>query len=72
MFLIKIEKEKCKACKLCIEACHQNLFIPSIKFNKKGYHYIEADNSKSCIGCKRCVFVCPDIAIEIYKEEKEG
>ncbi|HNS32977.1 MAG TPA: 4Fe-4S binding protein [bacterium] len=69
MFSVKVDKERCKSCKLCIEICPNNLFKVSEDFNKMGYHYIETDKNKSCSGCKRCVLICPDAAIEICKEE---
>lgn len=67
-FIVKINKERCKSCKLCIEVCPSNLFTTSKKFNKMGYHYVEVIDGKECVGCKRCVIICPDLAIEIYKE----
>lgn len=70
MFKIKIDKERCKSCKLCIDVCPMNIFSVSKNFNKMGYHYVEAGSGQeACNGCKRCVLVCPDVAIEIYKED---
>ena len=69
MFSIKIDKEKCKSCKLCVDICPGHVFRASKEFNRMGYHYIETDGSASCTGCKRCVTLCPDAAIEIYLEE---
>lgn len=69
-YIVKVNKERCKGCKLCIEVCPSGIFKLSNKFNKMGYHFIETINGKSCIGCKRCVIICPDVSIEIYKEEK--
>ncbi|MCM8772530.1 MAG: 4Fe-4S binding protein [Candidatus Omnitrophica bacterium] len=68
-YIIKIDKERCKSCKLCLEVCPNGIFKVSDKFNKIGYHYVEVVNGKNCTGCKRCVIICPDVAIEIYKEK---
>ena len=71
MFVIKVDKEKFKACCLCINVCPKNIFLPSTEFNKMGYHYIQIDKKNICNGCKRCVLICPDVAIEIYKDKED-
>jgi len=71
MIIVKVNKEKCKSCKLCIDVCPGKMFKVSENFNKMGYHYIEIDGGAEgkCSGCRRCVILCPDVAIEIYKKE---
>jgi len=71
MFIIKVDKERCKSCGLCIEVCPNKVFRLSKNFNKAGYHYVEAEGEgkNNCSGCQKCVIMCPDVAIEIYKKE---
>jgi 2-oxoglutarate ferredoxin oxidoreductase subunit delta len=69
-FIVKVNKERCKSCKLCINVCPVGIFKTSKNFNKIGYHYVEIVDEGNCIGCKRCVLICPDVAIEIYKNGK--
>lgn len=71
MFIIKVDREKCKSCGLCIEVCPKNTFKFSKSFNKMGYHYVEPEGEGKdfCSGCQRCVVMCPDVAISIYKKE---
>ncbi len=66
MFVVKINKNRCKGCNLCISVCKFEALKLSKKLNKLGYYYIEPVNSK-CKGCKNCAIICPDFAIEIYK-----
>ncbi|MDD3725979.1 MAG: 4Fe-4S binding protein [Candidatus Ratteibacteria bacterium] len=70
MFIVKVKKERCKGCGLCIDVCPQKVFCVSREFNKMGYHYIEpeGEGKGSCTGCQRCVMICPDVAIEILKK----
>lgn len=66
---IIIDKEKCKACKICIDACPKKLIGISEDTNKSGCNYaIFNDKNNECIGCAICATCCPDIAIkEVYK-----
>ncbi|MCM8821269.1 MAG: 4Fe-4S dicluster domain-containing protein [Candidatus Omnitrophica bacterium] len=67
-FSVKIAKNRCKGCGLCIDVCSQKNLILSKSFNASGYHFIEV-SSNSCKGCKKCSIICPDAAIEIFLEE---
>ncbi len=66
---IKIDQERCKSCMLCIEFCPKKLIFLSGRLNPKGY-FVAASNENSdseCTGCATCAVVCPEVAIEVYK-----
>ncbi|OGP91156.1 MAG: tungsten formylmethanofuran dehydrogenase [Deltaproteobacteria bacterium RBG_19FT_COMBO_43_11] len=65
---IKIDKERCKECHLCINVCPKGHIIPTKEYNAQGYHPVGANNEKECTGCALCATICPDIAIEVYRE----
>jgi 2-oxoglutarate ferredoxin oxidoreductase subunit delta len=67
-FNLKISKNRCKGCGLCIEVCPQKTLKLSTMFNESGYHFVEISED-NCKGCKRCTIICPDTAIEIFLEE---
>ena len=71
MSYIKIDKNKCKSCYLCIDVCPKKLIKKSKEIGKTGEYIVEFNNKNSqCIGCAQCALVCPDIAItEAYKDE---
>ena len=69
---VEIDVERCKGCGLCIEACPQNVLSLSDDFNSSGYNYARAEKPEDCIGCGFCGKVCPDVAITVYKQQKEG
>jgi 2-oxoglutarate ferredoxin oxidoreductase subunit delta len=70
-YILKINKNRCKGCQLCINVCPKKHLKMSVAFNKSGLHFIEEDQENECIGCKNCVIICPDTAIELYQEEEE-
>lgn len=62
---LRIDKEKCKACGLCILYCPQKCLKLSASLNNKGYHYVEPAPGTSCGGCAICHVVCPDVCIRV-------
>ncbi len=69
MNYITIDKEKCKACYLCINECPKKLLQVSKDTNKLGDHVVEFnDPDNKCLGCAMCATRCPDMAITgVYK-----
>jgi 2-oxoglutarate ferredoxin oxidoreductase subunit delta len=67
---IVIDKELCKECHLCIQACPKGLIAPSEEYNSKGYRpvCVRVEKKGECTGCALCATTCPDIAIEVYRE----
>lgn len=68
---IEVDKERCKGCGLCIEACPVKIITFSGKLNHKGWEYVEVKEMEKCIGCSSCAIVCPDVAIEVFVELEE-
>ena len=69
VFKVTIEKNRCKGCTLCVNACPKQVLAMSKEINDKGYFYSEVVNQPACIGCRFCGFMCPDVAITIEQEE---
>jgi len=66
--LIKINKELCKGCELCIQFCPKKLIDMAEGFNAKGHRFSQfKDNDGQCTGCALCARVCPDVAIEVWR-----
>jgi len=62
MFDIKVDPEKCRGKKLCLQVCPKS---PRIwDFDKERNIAIVKDASW-CVGCMQCVTVCPENAIKI-------
>lgn len=67
MASIKIKKELCKGCELCITACPKKILRLSNETNNKGYFVVEIFEPENCIGCANCAVMCPDCVIEVIR-----
>jgi len=67
MFRIKINRELCKSCGLCIKFCGRKLLALDTELNRRGVTpaKFEETDGKTCSGCGNCAVICPDAAIEI-------
>jgi len=54
--LLKIKKDWCKGCGICVEFCPKKVLI--LKDEK-----VEIDDLEKCIKCGLCELRCPDFAI---------
>lgn len=66
MAKIKIDKQRCKGCYLCVVNCPNNLIKIDKTPNVKGVRAVYFTGGK-CTGCRMCALVCPDCVIEVYK-----
>lgn len=63
------DKGKCILCRLCVRTCEQVVGVSAIGFSFRGadktvgtpFH----ENSKVCIGCGACAYICPTDHIEM-------
>ena len=65
---VEVNPVICKECGYCREMCHLGIFATSDSFNASGYKPSVVTSSDLCVGCLKCLYVCPDFAITI----KEG
>lgn len=65
---ITINSELCKECLLCTISCKKENLQPATELNSKGFHPIILKADADCNGCALCAIMCPDIAIEVYRE----
>ncbi|MGE9984293.1 4Fe-4S dicluster domain-containing protein [Desulfovibrio sp. SGI.169] len=61
-------EERCKGCRLCVEACPVHIIRPSGRFNRQGYEIMLMDGQ--CAGCAACAVMCPDAAIRVFRSVK--
>ena len=71
MYELKIRCDWCKSCGYCIASCPRGVLEFSDELNVRGVHPVVAAHPEECNGCRTCVVVCPDVAIEVYTNGKE-
>jgi 2-oxoglutarate ferredoxin oxidoreductase subunit delta len=65
---IVLNRDKCKACYLCVDACPNKVLEADESVNILGYYPTKVNSEKTCVGCAICAKVCPDMAIEkVYR-----
>lgn len=68
MSSVKIERELCKGCELCVHFCPKKCLKMEDGFNSKGYKVSQfVDDENRCSGCAVCARICPDVAIEVWR-----
>lgn len=67
---VVIKKDRCKGCELCVSVCPKHILaIDDTEVNANGYHAVKITDEDECIACISCGLMCPDGAINIYKEQ---
>ncbi len=66
---VDINIEYCKSCEYCVDACKKGVLAVGEKVNSKGYLYVIAAKPEECIGCAMCAQMCPEAAIEVWREK---
>ncbi len=76
---IKIDKNRCKGCYLCIVNCPNSLIKIEKELNVKGVKAAvfsggkparlksKSGQSGGCTGCAMCALICPECIIEVYR-----
>lgn len=67
MSTVLIDQDRCKGCRLCINACPRRLLAVSREPNLKGQHTAVVLDAARCTGCALCAEMCPDVAITVEK-----
>lgn len=62
-----IDTERCKECRLCVNACPFGVLSISERINSRGFHPVEAANPEKCTGCRLCAIMCPDVVITVER-----
>ena len=69
---VRIDAARCKDCGYCKEVCTLDVFTRSDEFNASGYRSYTAAKAENCVGCLRCLYICPDFAITVDGPRKSS
>jgi 2-oxoglutarate ferredoxin oxidoreductase subunit delta len=63
---IVVDKNHCKGCDLCVQACPQKILSLSKDITVRGYFYAQMHDTSRCLGCRICAVICPEAAISVH------
>ena len=78
MYDVRIDRTKCltpMVCKKCIQVCPQKVFFLGAKIVERyketdatlpGSYILSAMYRDQCLGCNRCIDVCPIDAVNVF------
>lgn len=69
-FIVEVDPLVCKECGYCREVCSLNVFAVSDAFNPGGYRPVAAIGPERCVGCLKCLYICPDFALSIRNSDR--
>lgn len=65
---VEFSAKLCKGCGYCIKFCPKQIIQMGNVRSAKGYFNPVIEDMSQCIGCLACATVCPEGAIETFKE----
>ena len=67
-FNVTVDAVLCKGCGYCKELCPKSVYEFGSEYNESGYKFMTVAAMDACIGCRTCMMVCPDFAIEVVDQ----
>jgi len=68
--MVKIDKDACKGCGICIAMCPVKILRFSDNLNRRGVNFPEVIDQTKCTKCENCMIYCPDFAMVVSKNEE--
>ncbi|MGE5279839.1 MAG: 4Fe-4S binding protein [Deltaproteobacteria bacterium] len=68
MAKVRINKERCKGCGLCVAVCARKNLKTGEALNAYGAFAVVAVCEDDCTGCGMCYVMCPEACVEIIHE----
>jgi 2-oxoglutarate ferredoxin oxidoreductase subunit delta len=65
--MVRIDRELCKGCYLCLRACPLKILGKDEEPNSSGSYPMKVLQKEKCIACGSCFVVCPDVCLEVYE-----
>lgn len=67
---ISIDRKWCKGCGLCVKICKKGVLEFGDMRSASGYLMPQVKKPESCISCMMCERICPDLCIDVEKDQQ--
>jgi 2-oxoglutarate ferredoxin oxidoreductase subunit delta len=71
MACVRINRDFCKGCGLCVWVCNQDGLEVADELNAIGVYPVQPVEGATCTGCGRCAAMCPEGGVEIDVDETD-
>ncbi len=68
---VRVQRDICKGCGLCVEFCPQHALKLADGLNAIGYHPVELVHAEACNSCTICAMMCPDHGLSVYRKPRK-
>ena len=68
--MIEINERRCGGCGFCEAFCEKGCIEMTSKVSSLGLPLPAFSAPEECIACGMCAWMCPHVAIEVYKYEE--
>ena len=66
--VIQIEENRCMGCGFCEMFCNKGCIKMTDRVSQLGLPLPDFTNPEDCSACGMCAWMCPHVAIEVYKD----
>ena len=65
--MIEINESLCRGCGFCEMFCNKGCIEMTERYSSLGLPLPDVSNPEECTACGMCAWMCPHLAIEVYK-----
>lgn len=69
---INVDENLCKGCGYCVSECPKQILALLPAPSRIGFNTVHLVDPEKCIRCRKCEFICPEMAIFIDIPDKSS
>lgn len=69
---ITVDENLCKGCGYCVNECPKQILALLPAQSRIGFNTVHIVDPEKCIRCRKCEFICPEMAIFLSSQEESS